>query len=133
MIHPELQLAVESAYRAFANRKIGAAIDFAAKVGASDEEHARLYRTLTATPLRELPADAIEANLEYITAAHYDGAFNASEVRYFLPRALEIVASSQARSRTSFLRDYLERILERSAAEWSTAEVAAIDRVLKAI
>lgn len=129
---PELQLAVESAYRTFANYEIGADIDFAAAVGASDEEHARLYRALTTAPLRELSADAIEAYFEYVTAAHYDGTFNASEVRYFLPRALEVLASGQARSRT-FIRDHLERILERSSAAWPAAEVAMINQVLKAI
>src|SRR5690606_36000078 len=106
-------------------------IDFAATVGASDEEHARLYRALA--PLRELSADAIEAYFEYVTAAHYEGAFNASEVRYFLPRALEVLASGQARSRASFIRDHLERILERSSAAWPAAEVAMINQVLKAI
>jgi len=130
---PELQLAVESAYQTFANYEIGADIDFAAAVGASDEEHARLYRALTTTSLRQLSADTIEAYFEYITAAHYDGTFNASEVRYFLPRALEILASGQARSTASFIRDHLERILERSSAAWPAAEVAMINQVLKAI
>jgi hypothetical protein len=43
-------------------------------------------------PRRSLPFETIEAYFDYIDAAHYDGEFNVTEVRHFLPSALELLA-----------------------------------------
>jgi hypothetical protein len=124
--------AVETAYRVFASYRIGRAIDFAARVSASDEERALLRAMLTGMPLRTLPLEAIDAYLEYIDAAYYDGAFPADEFRYFLPRALELLASGKPPHGAPWMRERLERILVRGQARaaWPANEAAAIDRVL---
>ena len=87
---------------------------------------------LTGMPLRALPLEAIDAYLEYIDAAHYDGAFRADEFRYFLPRALELLASGEPPHGAPWMRERLERSLERGQAHaaWPANEVAAIDRML---
>ena len=53
-----------------------------------------------------------------------------SEVRYFLPRALDLIA--QGAHDTLFIREYLGRVLERGHARiaWPAAEIEALDRVL---
>jgi hypothetical protein len=112
--------------------RIGGNLDFAARVSASDEEHHRLRRTLAETPLRELPAEAVDAYLEYIDAAHYDGGFDADQLRYYLPRVLELLALADRPAKLPWMPEHLERILDRGSARmtWPAAEIAAIGRIL---
>jgi hypothetical protein len=124
--------AIEAAYRAFASYRVGRGLDFAARVSASEAERQLLRRLMVETPLRSLPLHVIEAYFEYIDAAHYDGAYRADELRYFLPRALELIASGETHLGAPWLRERIERILERgnARATWLAEETAAIDRVL---
>jgi hypothetical protein len=125
--------AIAQAYRVFARYRAGAGLDFAAQPSLREPERERLRRVLTTTPLRDLPYDAIEAYFDYIDAAHDDGAFRADEVRYFLPRALELLAH-EGRAARSWLRDCLDRSLARAAVRtaWPADEVEAIARVFGA-
>jgi hypothetical protein len=130
---PDLQAAVETAYRTFAPHGRPRHIDFAARVGASEEQRLALHTVLRTTPLRDLPLVAIDAYVEYIAAAHYDGGYRADEVRHFLPRALELIARGETRKGAPWLRENLALILERGAREtWPATEIAAIDAVLAA-
>ena len=130
----DIELAVAQAYDVFARYRIGADLDFAAQVGLYEREHERLRHILTTTPLRDLPRDAIDAYFDYIDAAYYDGTFNADEFRYFLPRALAVVAHEPASTGSSWLRECLDRSFERAAirARWPADEVQAIDGVFGA-
>jgi hypothetical protein len=130
---PELQSAVENAYRAFASHRIGRRIDFGSRVGTTEAAHEAMLKVLTQTPLRALPPESVEAYFDYIAAAYYDGGFDDDEFRYFLPRALELIA--QRADNTLFMREYLGPILERGNARiaWPAAEVEALDRVLTLI
>jgi len=132
---PELQAAVENAYTALAGYRVGLELDFAARVDTSDDAHRRLRVVLTTTPLRSLSFEAIEAYFDYVDAAHYDGAFRADEVRYFLPRALEPLARNGVVSTPSWLQECVERCLDRSVARaaWPPIEIAAVDGVLDAL
>jgi hypothetical protein len=131
-VTPDLQAAVSEAYRVFATRPPGRDLDFAARVSASQAEHELLRQLLATTPPRELPPEAVDAYFEYIDAAFYDGGFRQDEVRYFLPRALELLAQRKARP---WLRDYLERIVERGRAteSWPPEQTAAIARIFDLI
>jgi hypothetical protein len=127
---PELQSAVENAYLAFASHRIGRRIDFGSQVGTTWAAHEAMLKVLTQTPLRALPPEAVEAYFEYIAAAYYEGGFDDGEVRYFLPRALDLIA--QRADNTLFMREYLGPVLERGNARiaWPAAEIEAFDRVL---
>lgn len=124
---------IENAYAVFAPYRVGHDLDYGARVGASDSEFAHLRRTLAETPLRALSFDAVAAYIEYIDAAHYDGGFRADELRYFLPRTLELLATDAKRAEARDLAEMLKRILARANARaaWPTAEIDAIDRVLR--
>jgi hypothetical protein len=127
---PELKSAVENAYRAFASHRIGRRIDFGSQVGTTQAAHEAMLKVLTQTPLRALPPEAVEAYFEYIAAAYYDGGFDDNELRYFLPRALELIA--QSAHDTLFMREYLGVVLERGNVRiaWPAAEIEALDCVL---
>jgi hypothetical protein len=127
---PELQAAIENAYRVFAAYRPGLRLDYGSRVSVNEADHREMLAVLTRTPLRSLPVEAIDAYFEYIRSAHFDGAFNADEVRYFLPRALELVA--QSAPGTLFLREYLGPTMEEGQARtaWPAAEAEALDRVL---
>jgi hypothetical protein len=126
---PEL---IENTYNAFSEYRLGADhIDFAAAVDVNREENERLHQTLISIPLRSLPPDAVCAYFDYVDAAHYDGQFHASEFRYFLPRALELIVLEHRYS-TSWSQECIERSLSRASAPsvWPIAEIAAIKRIL---
>src|SRR5688572_12779267 len=127
---PELQAAIENAYRVFAAYHPGQRLDYGSRVSASEPDHREMLAVLTRTPLRSLPVEAIDAYFEYIRSAHFDGGFNADEVRYFLPRALELIA--QGVPGTLFLREYLGPTMEEGQARtaWPAAEAEELDRVL---
>src|SRR5262245_58430909 len=76
---PELQSAIESAYRAFAPHRVGRGLDFGSRVGTTQAAHEAMLKVLTQTPLRALPIEAIDAYFDYIFSAHFDGEFNAGE------------------------------------------------------
>ncbi len=125
---PELQAAIENAYRVFAAYRPGQRLD--SRVSTSEADHREMLAVLTQTPLRSLPVEAIDAYFEYIRSAHFDGGFNADEVRCFLPRALELIA--QGAPGTPFLREHLGPAMEGGQARtaWPAAEAEALDRVL---
>jgi hypothetical protein len=127
---PELQAAIENAYRVFAAYRPGRRLDYGSRVSASEADHREMLAMLTQTPLRALPVEAIDAYFEYIRSAHFDGGFNADEVRYFLPRALELIA--QGAPGTLFLREHLGPTVQEghARAAWPAAEAEALDRVL---
>ena len=127
---PELQAAIENAYRVFAAYRPGQRLDYGSRVSTSEADHREMLAVLTRTPLRSLPVEAIDAYFEYIRSAHFDGEFNADEVRYFLPRALELIA--QGAPGTLFLREYLGPTMAegQARAAWPAAEAEALDRVL---
>jgi hypothetical protein len=123
---PALKSAVEAAYRAFAPYRVDRRLDFAARVSVSRANNELLHEMLATMPLRALPLEAIEEYFEYIAAAHYDGAFRADEFRYFLPRALELIAEGAAAA--PWLREHVEQSLERGKARtaWPAAETQAL-------
>jgi hypothetical protein len=127
---PELQAAIDNAYRVFAAYCPRPPLDYGSRVSVSEADHREMLAVLTQTPLRSLPVEAIDAYFEYIRSAHFDGKFNADEVRYFLPRALELIAQD-ARG-TLFLREYLGPTMQEGQARtaWPAAESEAFDRVL---
>ena len=128
----DIDTAIAHAYDVFARYHIGADLDFAVKPGLRERERERLRHMLVTTPLRDLPRDAVDAYFDYVDAAHDDGAFCADEFRYFLPRALDLVAREPAGTGPSWLRECLDRGCERATirSHWPAEEVEAVDRVL---
>ena len=90
---PNLMAAVEGCYRVFAEYGKSSDLDFAAQVGIREAERIRMKREIMTSPLRTLTPDLAFAYIDYIDAAHYDGGYRADEFRYFLPRALELIAA----------------------------------------
>jgi hypothetical protein len=121
--------AINEAYRVFSRYRIGTDIDFAARVEVSDEEHRRIKEALTHSSLRTLSLEDTVAYFDYIDAAYYDGAFRTNEFRYFLPRALELIAREPAES-DGWLRQCLQRCLARSSAisHWPQVELSVMNR-----
>ena len=84
---PELQATVEEAYRLFAPYTIGSTLIVCNCNVCMSKEH---ERELVRTPLREIPSKLLA---EYTNSAHsWDDDQVAREMRYFLPRYLELIA-----------------------------------------
>src|SRR5262245_30261032 len=84
---PELQIVIAQAYRVFAGYTIGSTLCVCnCNVCMSKEDE----RRLVCTPLRDIPAKLLA---EYTNSAHgWDDDQVAREMRYFLPRYLELIA-----------------------------------------
>ena len=85
---PELSAAIEDAYRVFARYRIGGDLVVCHCNCCMAEE---AERELVATPLRNVPSPR---SPKYTNSAHgYDEGRIADELRYFLPRYLELIAA----------------------------------------
>jgi hypothetical protein len=125
-----LDAAIDDAYEAFATYGITPRLDFAACVSASAAENEMLRGILAGLSPRELPIEAIDAYVEYVAAAFYDGGYRADELRHFLPRALELIGRGETAT-TPWLRERVEQVLERGRWRelWPAAETAVVDAV----
>lgn len=127
---PALRSAIERAYGAFAAYRVGPDLDFSARIHGDVEKHKFIRHLLSETPLRELPLELIDAYFDYIDSAHYQGQFRWDEFRYFLPRALELIATGESHLGAPWLRERLERAFRRGRIrkQWPFREIDTLDR-----
>jgi len=125
---PELEALVEAAYVLFAPYTIGSALYVChCNVCMSLETE----RELTRTPLREIPAQLLA---EYTNSAHdWNDGQVAREMRYFLPRYLELIARNDPPD--SMGMEICLRRLEPAAwrTKWPAAEADLLDRFFDAL
>lgn len=125
---PELQATIEDAYRAFGRYRLdGALVVCNCNCCVSDENEQRLIHT----PLREIPYQLLT---EYTDSAHgWDDEIVANEMRYFLPRYFELIATSSSRF-NMHIDDCLRRLAHaRWRDTWPAAESEIIDRFFQGL
>jgi hypothetical protein len=125
---PDLQAAIDEAYRVFARYTIRWPLSVChCNCCMTDETE----RALTATPLKEIPAELLA---EYTNSAHaWNDDTVAREMRYFLPRYLELIAANEPPDHLG-----LDICLRRLAYadwrhKWPAEEAEAIDRFFAAV
>lgn len=126
---PDLAAAVEAAYGVFARYTIGDTLVVChCNVCMTPDAE----RALTATPLRRITA-ALMA--EYTNSAHgYDDGRIADELRYLLPRYLDLIAADDPPDHFGSLATCLSRLAYASWRDrWPAAEAEAISRVFDAL
>jgi hypothetical protein len=125
---PELDAIIADAYDVFGRYRIGDTLTVCHCTCCMTPE---VERELVKTPLREIPADLLA---EYTNSAHdWDDGPVAREMRYFLPRYLELIA--QGRPPDSMGLDICLRRLAfaKWREQWPDREVAVIDRFFDAL
>jgi hypothetical protein len=122
-MRPSLRDLVEDAYDIFGGYRVRRSLSVCHCNSCMSEENERL---LLETPLREIPADLLA---EYTASAHnWDDGPVAREMRYFLPRYLELIAEDDPPDTCGL--DICLRRLGYSGwrAKWPERECALIDR-----
>lgn len=124
---PELQAIVDEAYKIFAPYRIGSSLVVCHCDLCMDEE---IEHELVRTPLREIPANVLA---EYTNSAHeYDAGQVATELRYFLPRYLELIGAYDPPCHLG-LDICLRRVgFAKYQERWPRAEADVLDRFFEA-
>jgi hypothetical protein len=123
-VTPELRTTIEEAYIIFAGYTIGSTLSVCyCNVCMSK----KIERQLVRTPLREIPASLLA---EYTNSAHtWDDQQIAREMRYFLPRYLELIALNDPPDHWGL--DICLRRLNYAQwrSKWPLEQTALLDRI----
>jgi hypothetical protein len=125
---PELQAAIENAYRVFGRYHLSGGV---VVCNCNCCVHPDNQKRLIGTPLREISCELLA---EYTNSAHgWDNDKIADDFRYFLPRYFELIAQGEIPT-NSWEPSTLARLGDAHyQTQWDEKEAAAIDRYFKAL